>query len=277
MNTAAPTGSRTRVISSATIAWIAAIAALTLANWYCLGIVDEEFTGVVPYNVAYWFGNALNILLTVLTIGAAVRVGLHENVGKIWLLVGLAVAAYTVGDIVWTIIELHLGRDPYPGVSDVFYTLEYVFLFWAMLRAICSYRGLVSLRTPGIISSLLGLVGVAIIYTQLLAKYIFPSAGELGFWSTVVNTFYPVGDVVLMLVPAIMLALVIRQLGAGRLGWPWWIVVASSFVLAVSDTAYSHRDWAGLPSTSLLDSGWVVSLALLAIASLVARDVYRSR
>lgn len=277
MNTAAPAGSKTRVISNTTIAWIAAIAALTLVNWYCLGIVEEEFTGILPYGVAYWFGNVLDVLLAVLTIGTAIRVGLRENVGKIWLLVGLAVAAYTVGDIVFTIIDLHLGQDPYPSLADVFYTLEYVFLFWAMMRAIRSYRALVPLTTPGIIAAAFGVLGVAIIYTQLLATYIFPSASETGFWGTLVSTFYPVGDIVLMLVPAIMLALVIRQLGAGRLGWPWWIVVASSFVLAVADAAYSYRDWAGLPGSSLLDSGWVVSLALLAIASLVARDVYRSR
>ena len=83
--------------------------------------------------------------------------------------------------------------------------------------------------------------------------------------------------VTLKLAPAVTLALVIRQLGAGRLAWPWWIVVVGALVFAVADSLYSYVDWSGAGSSTLLDLGWMSANLLFAVAALVARDVYRVR
>jgi hypothetical protein len=116
------------------------------------------------------------------------------------------------------------------------------------------------------------------LYFALLNPYIFDAGvEELGFWGLIVSTLYPLGDVFFMLGPAIVLALVIMQLGAGKLAWPWWIVVAGALVFSVADSLYSFADWSGAGSSTALEMGWMSANLLFAIAALVARDVYRVR
>lgn len=230
------------------------------------------------YAAAYWYGTLLQVLLASVVISVALKIGLDQRVGVQWLLVGLGVASYAVGDIVWTVLDLHMGLDPYPSLADVFYVLQYVFFVAALALAVRSYKDLAPIRTPIMVAALVGLVLTAAVLMFLLVPYIFPAGtAELGFWGLVVSTFYPLGDVLLILSPALALSLVIRQLGAGRLGWPWWIVVVGAIIFALADTVYSYADWAGSGLTATLEMGWVVANLVFAVAALVARDAYRVR
>ncbi len=230
------------------------------------------------YAAAYWYGTLLQVLLASVVISVALKIGLDQRVGVQWLLVGLGVASYAVGDIVWTVLDLHMGLDPYPSLADVFYVLQYVFFVAALALAVRSYKDLAPIRTPIMVAALVGLVLTAAVLMFLLVPYIFPAGtAELGFWGLVVSTFYPLGDVLLIFSPALALSLVIRQLGAGRLGWPWWIVVVGAIIFALTDTAYSYADWAGSGLTATLEMGWVVANLVFAVAALVARDAYRVR
>ena len=196
--------------------------------------------------------------------------------GRQWLLVGLGVSLYAAGDIAWTLFDLFLGIDPYPSIADVFYTAEYVFFFAAIALAIHAYSGLVKTRTPMLIGGAVAVVGIAVVYFALLAPYIFPAGTEeLGFWGLVVSTTYPVADIALMLAPAVALALVVRQLGAGRLARPWWLVVVGVLVFAAIDSLFVYADWAGTGLTPIVDVGYVVANLLFACAALVAKDAYR--
>jgi hypothetical protein len=90
-----------------------------------------------------------------------------------------------------------------------------------------------------------------------------------------VSIVYPVGDIVLMLAPAVSLALVVRQLGSGRLARPWWAVVAGAAVFALIDSLFNYAEWAGTGLTWWMDIGYVVANLLFAVAALVAKDAYR--
>jgi hypothetical protein len=220
----------------------------------------------------------MQVLLAGVIIVVAARIGWSQSVGKQWLLIGLGVAAYAVGDIIWTYLDLHLGVDPYPSAADICYTLEYAFFLAALVMAVRSYRSIADIRTPIIVSLVIAAAASVALYVVLLQPYIFAAGtAELGFWGLVVSTLYPLGDVFFMLAPAIALALVIKGLGAGRLAWPWWIVVVGAFVFSLADSAYSFADWSGTGSSALLEMGWMSANLLFAIAALVARDVYRVR
>ena len=127
-----------------------------------------------------------------------------------------------------------------------------------------------------LIGATLAAVGVGIVYFVLLEPYIFAEGVEsLGVWGLVVSTIYPVGDIVLMLAPAVALALVVRQLGAGRLARPWWLVVGGALVFSLVDSFFVYAEWAGTGLSMAIDMGYVVANLLFACAALVARDAYR--
>jgi hypothetical protein len=255
---------KSSVITPATYIGAGALIALAALYSFLSVLMYDDALSDAAYSASYWFGTLLQVLFAVIIITVAIRIGTGQGVGKQWLLIGLGVASFAAGDIIWTIIEL--------------YVLQYGFFLAAVILAIRSYRQLTPIRTPVIIAGVVTLlVGVGV-YAGLLAPYIFPAGtAELGFWGLVVSTLYPLGDVFFMFGPALALALVIRQLGAGRLGWPWWVVALGAFVFAVTDAGYSYADWAGIGLTSTLEVGWIAANLIFAIAALVARDVYRVR
>ena len=266
------------VLTAATYVPSGVLIALVGIYAYLSSQMYAEALSDAAYAASYWYGTLLMVLFAVIVIAVAVRIGVKQHVGKQWLLVGLGVASFALGDIVWTVLELHMGLDPYPSVADAFYVLEYVFFVVAMVLAIRSYRELVPTRQPIVTGAVVAAALVVVVYLVLLGPYIFPAGvAELGFWGLVVSTLYPLADVVLMLAPALTLALVIRKLGAGRLAWPWWVVVVGALVFAVTDTAYSHADWAGTGLTSWLEMGWMAANLIFAIAALVAREAYKVR
>lgn len=268
---------RVRVISALTIALALGLGALLVLYGFLNAQTYAEVLSESAGNAVYVFGTSLAVLPALIMLWVAFSIGLGHSVGRQWLLLALATTSFALGDIVWTVIELVLGQDPYPSAADLFYVLVYAFFLAGIVIAIRSYRGFVDIKRPLILATVVSVVSAALVYAALLRPYVF-AAGveELGAAGLFVSTFYPLADVMLMLSPAIGLALVIGQLGAGRFAWPWWIVIGGAMVFTVTDSFYSYADWAGVGTTMLLDLGWIAALMLLAIASLVARDVFKS-
>lgn len=275
---AASVSRRNTALAPSTIALGGVLIASVLLYAYLNTQMYAETLSDAAYRAAYIYGTLLQSVFAAVVLWSAIRIGIKERVGVQWLLIGLGVAMYAIGDLVWMRLELFLEVDPYPSLADVFYTLEYAFFLTALVLAIRSYRGLTRIRVPVMIGAVAGVVGLAIIYSTVLEPYIFPAGvEELGVWGLVVSTLYPLGDVFFMLAPAVALALVIGQLGAGRLARPWWIVVVGAFVFAIADTVYSYADWSGAGTTTLTDMGWMTANLLFALAALLARDIFRPR
>lgn len=278
-NTAAdtPAPRKPSIISANTIR-IGAILLILLAVFHVLNSMSlggDLSDGTS--NAVYVFGILLQPLCAAIALATALRIGWSEPVGRQWTLISIGITAFAIGDIVWAIIELGMGLDPYPSIADFFYPLEYVFFVIAIVLAIRSYAALVKTKVPMMVGALVAAAGIAVVYFALLKPYIFPAgADELDLAGKFVSTLYPVGDIMFMFGPAITLALVIKQLGAGRFAWPWWIVVVGALIFAVTDSFYSYADWSGLGLTAAMDLGWIATHMLFAIAVLVARDVYRS-
>lgn len=271
MSPNSPTATGRTIPIANVLTWV--LAALTLL-FLPLRLLMEGDIAPALYNTFYIYGTVLQITFAVVILVIAARLGLHESVGRQWGLIGVGVACYALGDILWTVYELFLGIDPYPSIADIFYTAEYVFFLAAIVLAVRAYSGLVKTRIPVLVGGVLAVVGITAVYLLLLKPYIFPdSAG----WELVVSTLYPVGDVAFMLAPAVTLALVVRQLGAGIFARPWWIVVVGALVFAVTDAFYSYADWAGLGTTPALDMGWMVANLLFACAALVAWRTFKTR
>lgn len=254
---------------------VVVLALMTLAYLPMKLAMEFAELGTAAYSSFYLYGIALQAVFAAVILYAAVRIGVDQNVGKQWLLLGIGVALFAVGDVIWMYFELIRGIDPYPSLADIFYPLEYVFFLAAIVLAIRSYRGLLGITRPIVYGSVVAVLGTALVYLLLLKPYVFPGVSGL---ELLVSTLYPVGDVVFMLAPAVALALVVAQLGRGRFAVPWWIVVAGATVFAFADSYNAYVSSAGANIQAVLlvavDLGWLVANLLFAVAALTALKVY---
>jgi hypothetical protein len=263
-----------RASHTSSITAIAVLVVLAALYFPLRLLMESPDVSEALYNASYIYGILLQPLFAAVILAVAAGIGLKQGVGRQWFFLGVGVAMYAIGDVLWMIFELVLNIDPYPSAADLFYSAEYIFFLLAIALAVIGYRQLVKVTAPLVAGGVVALVGVGVIYLLLLKPYIFPDSAGL---ELLVGTLYPVGDVVFMLAPAVTLALVVGQLGAGRLARPWWFVVAGALVFALADSFYTYADWAGTGLTPAMDMGWITANMLFAVAALVARDVYRVR
>ena len=99
---------------------IGALVLLTLAYLPLRLMMESPDLSEALYNAFYMYGTALQILFAVVILFVAVKIGVGQSIGRQWLLLGLGVAMFAVGDILWTSFELFLEIDPYPSIADVF-------------------------------------------------------------------------------------------------------------------------------------------------------------
>lgn len=200
--------------------------------------------------------------------------GPGESLRTQWLLVGAGMLAFALGDAVWSWIEVVQRVEvPYPGLPDVFYVSEYVFIGLALMIAAVSYSRLLDIRVAAGFSVTAGVVLMVLLYFGLFAPYILSEPGLSG-GELAASIFYPSADVVLLLVPSILLVLVVSKLGHGRLGWPWWFVAAGAAMLASSDAAYAYLSAAdAYTAGSIVDYGWMLAHVSLAVGASLALDI----
>lgn len=206
------------------------------------------------------------------------RVAVSFSVGKArwrqWMLIGLGVASFAIGDIVWAFSDLVLNRTvPTPGLPDVFYVITTVLLAVGVIRAAIAFRRVsISMQSPLVITSV---VMVALVLGEcvfVLRGVVSDPALSLG--AKALNVYYPLADLALLLGPALFIVLVVRRLGTGALGWPWWVVAAGLACMSIADIAFSKMQIIGSYAVgSPVDIGWMAGYVLLAIGALIAYDI----
>lgn len=210
-----------------------------------------------------------------LVLWVAFALGVRFKLSRPWLLIGLGVACFAAGDVVWSIIELGQGREvPYPGLPDVFYVLMYPLIGVGLLLAVLNYRGLVRLRLPLVTAGAVTAALCVLLYFGFVVPYVFSQGLPPG--EAALSAFYPLADVVFVLGPAIAVALVVSRLAAGRVGWPWWCVIVGVLVFSLGDIGYSFLSARGLyASGSLTDSAWSFAAVAIALGASIALDLAR--
>ncbi|TDB39709.1 MAG: hypothetical protein D9V44_01760 [Actinobacteria bacterium] len=246
------------------------LAAAVIVQMLVASGVGGESTAVAISDI----GGILVIgMAAVVTIRTALAFGTGEPLRAQWLAIGVGIAVYVLGDIVWAYTEVVRGLDPpFPGLPDIFYVAMYVFLGWGIISAALAYKGLVRMKVPLISSAVITIASAAAIYVVLVKDIILDPS--VAFLEKALTVFYPAGDTLLLLAPAVFIVLVVSQLGRGALGVPWRFVVAGVAVLAVADAVYQWLEWQGAYSTGhIIDLGWMIGYVLLAVGASVMRDL----
>lgn len=80
---------------------------------------------------------------------------------NVWLGIGLGMACYFLGSLLFTYWETWLHRAPDVSPGDFFYLLAYVFLIWGMVSAVASRRLNLEMWQWGVVAGV-AVVGIAI-------------------------------------------------------------------------------------------------------------------
>lgn len=194
-----------------------------------------------------------------------------------WTLFGLGLLSVGIGNVIFLVLYLITGVDPYPSIADLFTLAGYACFASGLFMAIRAYRGLLDIRRPLLIGAAIATITMAISYFLVIGPYVIHATGEnQSLALRVFNTLYLVLDAYVLLMPTITLGLLVSKLGTGRVAWPWWFVVVGATILAVTDTIFAYSGYLGAGRTPLIDAGYALAPLLLGIATLVARDIYES-
>ncbi len=256
------------VVSNRTVV-IEAVGALATAVIYAL--TESQVGGEAGARLTLDFGDLVVIAgSAAVVLGVAYTFWPGEPLRRQWTLIGLGVASFAMGDLVWTIIEDVQRRPvPYPGPADIFYVAEYFFLGVALLSAALAYGRVGGMRRAGVVAALVAVAAGTPITLFLLRDILTDSTLALG--EKLLSTFYPLADVLLLLAPAILIVTVV---GRGKMAWPWWLVAAAVVLIAVSDCAYSWLEQQDMyRSGHLVDYGWMLAHVMIATAASLAKDV----
>jgi diguanylate cyclase (GGDEF)-like protein len=205
---------------------------------------------------------AVNWIYYVVILGSGIvvlaRAALVKRDRLAWTLIGVGACSSGVAEIVYTLAYADLKHPPYPSIADALWLAYYPFIAAGVL--------VLARRVVGRVGLSLGLDGAiaALGAAALAAAFLGPSFVGYRHTDTIelaVNLAYPIGDMVLL--GGIAGAAVV-------IGWRRDFVFLGLGLLAtvVADLIYVHQEaTTGYVEGTILDAGWTVSAALLAIAA----------
>jgi len=206
------------------------------------------------------------VLLTVPVI-ALVAQAARAKRGRIrlaWLALTVGLVAWAVGEAIWTYYEVVLKESPFPSAADAAFLLFPVASCVALLVLPGDDAGPFRGR-----AFLDGLIVAASLFVVGWVTVLGPtySAGETNRLALVVALAYPLSDVVVLTMAAVVL---VRSGSGDRL--PLTLVTAGVACMALSDSLFAYlsaKD--AYVSGGVLDIGWVAGLLLIAGGAVASR------
>ncbi len=231
------------------------------------GVVGVALAAFVVRSV-FWPGSLSNLFdvgvsTFLLAAGASsclLRAALVKEDRAPWLVAGLGMAVWTVGDTYWSLFLAHDPDAPFPSLADPLYLLQYPAFYAALLLLVRSRDRLVSrgLWLDGAIGALaMGAVVAALAIDPIIA-------GTTGTGLAVATSLaYPIFDLVL-------LCLVIGVFGVSgwRPGRAWALLGAGFSATAVADVVYFLQLNKGTYTEgTVLDIFWPLGSLLIGLAA----------
>lgn len=245
---------------------------IPLVAWICVAY----FVGFALWLLFGWGGPG--VLSVVSDLGSLVVEGLaivcvvlaiRSTSGRqrvAWAVLAAGLASWLVGDIIWAFYEIGLGvAVPFPSLADLAYVVFYACTLFVLVILPTGNAGatLARLFFDGLLlaTSLFALAWVAGL-DEVVA------AGGADAFSFALLLFYPLADVALFTMAALMLV----RAGPGQRLTISLLATGIAFV-AIADSvyAYVYLDTSGMYSSgSLIDILWTCGVMLMAAAALVA-------
>lgn len=197
-----------------------------------------------------------------LFIAAKKTTTLSKRLAMAWQAIALAMLLYTVGDIIWLILEVGLKVQPFPSIADGFYLVYYPVSLVGVFLLLDKPASIGERINRGLDIGIE--IGAAILgfWNFLIGPIITSTTGE-PLLEQVILLAYPVGDLVLF--GALLLIIYNRSNEQNRT--PFFFLFGSFLVTIIADCIYSYQSLLGTYiSGGILDLGWIVSTLLIGLA-----------
>ncbi|EKQ51993.1 MAG: PAS domain S-box [Methanobacterium sp. Maddingley MBC34] len=180
-----------------------------------------------------------------------------------WMLMGVAVLCYALGDITWGVLELGYNQNPFPSVADIFYLLFYPLfalgIYFLPRDKFSRLEELKIILEMGIVILTVGLI----FWIFLIEPNLSNQEEFLGSLITITSI---IGDFVLFFA---LMRLIYSRFKEEYYG-PLILLGLGMISLIVSDSIYSYQTLHGTYiSGGLLDTGWILGLLLVGLAAIL--------
>ena len=190
-----------------------------------------------------------------------------------WLILSLATMIFTIGDAIWAYEEVFLKVDPLYSISNIFF-LSYYPIFLLGIFSLPSLK--FSFRERFKMALDIGIVMIAavIMYWYFVIGPFIQESSSFNLITFIVNTGYPVGDLILL--TAVMELLFKRIYGNEQT--PLLFLAAGMMVLIVTDSIYFLMVWADTYAAGgVIDLGWPISYVLIGLAGMSEVNILAKR
>jgi two-component system, cell cycle response regulator len=177
-----------------------------------------------------------------------------------WALITLGLAAWTGGDLIWTVWLNNVANPPFPSLADGLYLAWYPLLYAALMLLIRSrlrHASTAQWLDGGVVGLAVAAVGAELMFATVLHS----GVGSLA--AVAVNIAYPLGDFALLL-----FVIVAYSLSGWRPGRMWIPLGAGILISAVADMVFAYQSAKGTyVAGGILDTMWPASMSLFALAA----------
>lgn len=237
--------------------WVAAAAVLVVAFGAGLMLAGESLRTAI---------SDLGLIFATLIATAACGVGAARASGRTrigWILMSASSLSWGIGEIIWSIYELGLGREvPFPSLADVGY-LAAIPLAAAGLLSFPGAPEAVRGRLRTLLDGLIIAASLLVVSWVTVLGPTYRSASE-EFLKKAIGLAYPLGDLALI---SLVAFLAIRTLRGGRTSLA--LLGGGVLALAIADSGFAYLTLHNLyTSGQLLDTGWFAGYLLIALAAL---------
>jgi diguanylate cyclase (GGDEF)-like protein len=182
--------------------------------------------------------------------------------GRGWLLMGVGMLCWALGEAVWTTYEVVLGREvPFPSLADAGFLLMVPLTLVGMAAMLRFHRR--ALRT--LLDAFMVAGSLLFVSWPIVLEPTYLAGGQ-GMFARSIALAYPIGDIV----TASMAFVLLSQTPKPKRGT---LALAGSgmLALAVADSGFAyltvHETYS---SANVIDTGWFAGFLLLALAGLRA-------
>jgi hypothetical protein len=284
-----------QIINSENIFYFSVVwSVLSLLFFLLYGVPDPEQELPSWYAIGTYISSMIPFLIAAI-LCARNWLAPHILSGKkVWLLMGIGMISYFLGDVFLGTWEVILGLEADISPADIFYYSFYIFVGWGILLTVLHRRLNLSLTQWLIIAGVVlfgillavwitvlipqNLADVAETATKTTSEVAEQAKGLDGFlsrFSDIFNFFYLVCDLTL-LVLASMLLLAFWE---GKFSQPWKIIAAAIIALYIADMwfQYSLVTDSRFATANLLEVCFVFSGVLFALGAAREYDLSLTR
>lgn len=203
-----------------------------------------------------------NLFATICLIYGAYASGYNRNIRIAWTVLAVGQLTWTIGDIIWSILEISLHEVPFPSLADWPYLAFFPIFATGILllpRAPLTYgEKLKVLLDVGIV-----IIASTIIFWVLLIAPTIETNAQESTLTIALAVAYPVGDLVLVFT---LVELLFRRIKYISLR-PIILLVAATATLITTEFVFMEQNLQGTyDSGGIVNAGWIVIYVLIGLS-----------